>query len=297
MKNLKKSLNLFILCFILLFTLSACEVKISSTDNSSQNKSSETYVSTNGELKIHYIDVGQGDCELIQLNNQNLLIDTGSNQYDDKLLNYLKKQGVKKLDYVIATHPHEDHIGCMDDIINTFEIGTFYAPKKTSSTKTFERMIKALKSNDLKITPAKAGIEFILGDEAICKIAAPNSSSYEDTNDYSVILKITYGNTKFLFTGDAEAISEKEVVKNHYDIDCDVLKVGHHGSSSSSTLEFLKKATPQIAVISCGKDNKYGHPHKETIERLKKIDCKILRTDIEGTIILLSDGTTISKLK
>jgi competence protein ComEC len=297
MKNINKIFCLIFCCLVSFLIFILCKLDIVSINYFTRSISSVHSTSVNRNLKIHYIDVGQGDCELVQLNNENLLIDSGSSQYNNALISYLKKFGIEKIDYVIATHPHEDHIGNMAAIINSFEINNFYAPKITSSMKSFEEMIEALKNNNLKIIPAKTGKNFSLGKTAKCEIIAPNSTTYDNINDYSVILKLTYGDTKFLFTGDAEEVSEKEVIYNNFDINCDVLKVGHHGSSSSSSTEFLKKITPKVAIISCGKNNNFGHPHKETLNNFKKFNCKIYRTDIEGTIILMSDGKTISKLK
>lgn len=246
------------------------------------------------DLYIHYIDVGQGDSILIQFNNKNLLFDSGPTGC--KVNSYLKSQGIKKIDYVVATHPHEDHIGEMSTIINRYNIGKFYAPKKVSNSKTFEDMIKALKNKNLKINVATAGIALNLGNNIKCEIIAPNSKDYKDVNNYSAVIKITYGNTKFLFTGDAEKLSENEILDKDFDISCDVLKIGHHGSKSSTSDEFLNKSNPKIAIISCGKDNNYNHPNTAVINKLKEKNIKVYRTDVEGTIVLKSDGSNIKKL-
>lgn len=254
------------------------------------NKSSETMNKSNN-MMVHYIDVGQGDSELIQIGDKNILIDAGTS--DKKALDYLKKINVTKLDYVIATHPHEDHIGSMDDVINYCSVGTFYAPKVTTTTKTYENMIDALKKKNLKITVPKVG-EQINIDNATLTFIAPNSTKYDDLNNYSIVVKVKYGNNSFLFTGDAEALSEGEILQKQLDIQADVLKVGHHGSSSSTSQDFLNKVNPKYAVISCGKDNDYGHPHKETLEKLKAKNIGIFRTDLNGTIIATSDGSKIT---
>lgn len=245
------------------------------------------------KLIVHYIDVGQADSILIQVNGKNLLIDAGSLKSKDKLVSYLKKQGVKKLDYLIATHPHEDHIGGMNSIIKNFAIGELFAPKKIADTKSFENMVSAL--NGKRITTAAAGVKLNLGANLDCEMLAPNSDSYEDVNNYSAVIKLTYKNNKFLFMGDAQKLSEEEIIISNTDISCDVLKVGHHGSSTSSSKDFLDKASPKIAVISSGRDNQFGHPHKETITELKKRNYTIYRTDIDGTIVLTSDGNSIKK--
>ncbi|MVX63293.1 MBL fold metallo-hydrolase [Clostridium chromiireducens] len=241
-------------------------------------------------LKIHYIDVGQGDSELIQIDGKNILIDAGTS--DKKALNYLKSIGITSLDYVIATHPHEDHIGSMDDVINNCNVRTFYAPKVTATTKTYENMVKALKSKNLKINVPKVGDELNVG-KATLTFLAPNSSKYEDMNNYSIVIKLKYGNKNFIFMGDAEDVSEKEILGKQLDIRADILKVGHHGSHSSTTQAFLDQVNPKYAVISCEKGNDYGHPHKETIDRLKGKNINVFRTDLQGTIIATSDGKEI----
>lgn len=241
-------------------------------------------------IKIHYIDVGQGDCELIQIEDKNILIDSGTS--DKKALDYLKSIGIKKIDYVIATHPHEDHIGSMDDVIKAFDIGTFYTPKATTTTKTFENMVKALKAKDLKMTVPKVGEKITIGN-ATLTFLAPNNDKYEDLNNYSIVVKLKYGNNSFIFMGDAEDISEGEILKKQLDIKADVIKVGHHGSHSSTTKEFLDKINPKYAVISCEKGNDYGHPHKETLTKLNGKNINVFRTDLNGTIIAESDGKEI----
>lgn len=279
----KKYLQIILVLLIVIFSLSGC-----SSDNSSS-----TYAQN--VMKVNYIDVGQGDSILIQVNGKNLLIDAGPNESTDKLMSYLKKQNIKKLDYIVATHPHEDHIGGMSSVIKKYAIGEFYAPKKMTNTKTFENMVSALKSKNIKINVATAGVNLDLGKNVTCEMIAPNNTNYENLNNYSAVIKITYGNSKFLFTGDAEKLSENEILNENHDISCDVLKVGHHGSTSSSSKPFLDKVAPKIAVISCGKNNDYGHPHHGTTEELKKRNIQIYRTDIDGSIILISDGKKISK--
>lgn len=254
-------------------------------------KSTQFGNKNDSNIKIHYIDVGQGDSELIQIGDKNILIDAGTS--DKRALDYLKSLGIKKIDYAIATHPHEDHIGSMDDVIKDFDIGTFYAPKVTTTTKTFENMVKALKAKDLKMTVPKVGEEINIGN-ATLTFLAPNSDRYEDLNNYSIVVKLKYGNNSFIFMGDAEDISEDEILKKQLDIKADVLKVGHHGSHSSTTKEFLDKVNPKYAVISCEKGNDYGHPHKETLTKLNDKNINVFRTDLNGTIIAESNGKEIS---
>jgi len=246
---------------------------------------------TLGDMKIHYIDVGQGDSELIQVDGKNILIDAGTS--DKKALNYLRSLGITTLDYVIATHPHEDHIGSMDDVINSFNVGTFYAPKVTHTTKTFENMVNALKNKNLKMTVPKVGDTLTIGN-ATLTFLAPNSETYEDLNNYSIVCKLKYGNNSFLFEGDAEDVSENEILAKQLDIQADVIKVGHHGSHSSTTQAFLDKVSPKYAIISDEKNNDYGHPHKETLDKLNAKGIKTFRTDLNGTIIATSNGTDIT---
>lgn len=283
---MNKKLPLILLFLFLLFTTSlfSCSDK------------EKTSINTDN-LKVHYFDVRQGDCILVQVNNKNLLIDAGPKDAESQLIKNINNLNIKKIDYVIATHPHEDHIGGMGQIIKNFNIGKFYAPKVTSNTKTFEYMINQLNNKNLKINIIKPGIgdDIDLGKDVKVEVFAPNNSSYENLNNYSPIIKISYKSTSFLFTGDAEKLSEKEVLNKEYDIQSDVLKIGHHGSSSSTSKEFLNKVNPKIAVISLGKDNDYGHPHKETISSLKNKGIKYFRTDEEGTVILESDGKTVTK--
>ena len=229
-----------------------------------------------GKMNVHYIDVGQGDSILVQVNNKNLLIDAGPKSGKDDLLNYLSKLKIEKLDYVIATHPHEDHIGNMADIIKKYEIGAFYAPKVETTTKTFEKMVDALKDKDLKINSIKAGINSIdLGTGTKVSIYSPTKDKYDNLNNYSPIIKIQFGSNSFLFTGDAEKEVEKEVLNTNVDLKADVLKLGHHGSSSSTSEEFFRAVSPSIGVISLGIDNSYGHPHKETLKLLEDNKIKI----------------------
>lgn len=243
------------------------------------------------QMKVHYINVGQADSTLIQIDGKNILIDAGNN--DNLAYNYLKAQGISKLDYVIATHPHADHIGGMANIINDFTVGKFYAPKETTTTTVFENLVKSLQSKGLKITVPTPGENIYIGN-AVLTFLAPNNSTYEDLNNYSIVTRIKYGNTSFIFEGDAEDISENEILAKQLDISANVIKIGHHGSSSSTTKAYLDKVNPQYAVISVGANNDYGHPNKDILNRLTAKNIKVFRTDISGTIIANSNGTSIT---
>lgn len=275
--------------------------KAASTNNSVDSSSqSDTTDSSNDNpaailsgLEIHFIDVGQADSIYIDADGESMLIDAGNNGDADTVVNYIKDQDKLKLTYLFATHPHEDHIGGMDAVVKSFEIGSIYMPKATTTTKTYEDVLNAIKAKGLKIKTPTPGTSFKIGN-ATCTILAPNGSGYKDLNNYSIVLKIQYGDTSFLLTGDAEDVSENEMLNKGYDVKADVLKLGHHGSSSSTSSKFLDKVSPKYAVISVGKDNDYGHPTKETMDKLKSKGIPVYRTDENGTIILKSDGKTLT---
>jgi len=261
------------------------------------NSTIKTNLNLENNIVTHFIDVGQGDCILIQVNNKNLLIDSGTSDSKEKVIKYLKNNNIKKLDYVVATHPHDDHIGGMSSIIKTFKIGDFYAPKATSSTEAFQDMIRALKGKNLKINVAKPNISLDLGPNTTCIILSPNKTYYKDTNNYSCVVKVAYKASSYLFTGDIENLAEQELLDSGCDLKAQILKIAHHGSNSSTSEAFLNKVSPKIAVISCGAYNSYGHPNKETLEKLKNSSCTIYRTDLDKNIVLISDGVSINKFQ
>lgn len=245
-----------------------------------------------GTLTVHFIDVGQADSILINTGSAAMLIDAGNNADAGDVVNYIKEQGIKTLDYIIGTHPHEDHIGGMDVVVNSFDIGKVILPKVQSNTKTFEDLLNAISNKGLKITSPVPGTKYSLG-EAEFIILAPNGSDYEDINNYSVVVKLQFGNTSFLLMGDAGVQSEGEMLSKGFDLKADLLKVGHHGSHYSTSIDFLKAVSPQFAVISVGKDNPYGHPAPETIKKISDAGIQLYRTDESGTIIATSDGNII----
>lgn len=257
----------------------------------------QTEKEVSGNMKVHFLDVGQADCILIQTsNNKNMLIDAGNNDDSSFILSYLNNLGIEKIDVVLGSHPHEDHIGSLDDVINTFSIGKVYMPNVSHNTQTFLDVLTAIKKKDLKITAPVAGEHIDFNIDTKVQILAPNSEKYDNLNDYSIIIRLEYGDTSFLFTGDAESISEREVLSKKYNLNSDVLKVGHHGSTTSSSLAFVKAVSPKYSVISVGNDNKYGHPDSIIINRLKMFG-EVLRTDESGTIIITSDGNEITAEK
>jgi len=248
-----------------------------------------------GELRVHFLDVGQGDAILVQLpDGQNILIDAGTNEAGPTVIRDLKQYGVAQLDYVIGTHPHEDHIGGMDQVIAAFSVGRVYLPRVTNNTASYRDLLLAIKNKDLQATEAKAGVSLPLGEDVQATFVSPAKSNYEDLNDYNAVLHLSYGKTAFLFTGDAGTTAEQQMLAGHQPLKADVLKVAHHGSRSATGTTFLKAVAPTYAVISVGKGNDYGHPHAQTLQRLQKAGVKIYRTDQEGTITAVSDGERVT---
>ena len=246
------------------------------------------------DIKVSFFDVGQGDSALIQADGKSMLIDAGPDESADRLLSYLSDSGIKQIDILVGTHPHEDHIGGIDDVLGKYSVGSIWMPKAAAETQTFEDLLLAIQDKGLKITAPAPGATYTLGNGKIT-VLAPNSQTYDDLNNYSIVFRLDYGNNSFLFTGDAEELAENEILQSKHLIDADVLKVGHHGSNTATSQSFLDAITPNWAVISCGKDNTYGHPHAETLVRLQTAGATILRTDLDGTITFTSDGKVLQR--
>lgn len=244
-------------------------------------------------LKVHFIDIGQGDSILIQYNTRTMLIDTGPKEKEDELLEYLDSQNIKKIDYLILTHQHNDHIGNASKVIKKYNIGMLYMPDVTSNSNEFETMTNSIDKRKLKITRPIPGSSFSFGDVQ-CFILAPNSKDYENENDYSIVIKMTFKNTSFLFTGDAQFYSENEMINKGYDLSADVLKIGQHGNNKATSEEFLNLVNPKYAALSCAKNDSNDHPSKATMKLLKSKNIPVFRTDECGTILCTSDGEIIT---
>ena len=246
----------------------------------------ETEAVTAGNLRVYYLDVGQADSILVIDKDKTMLIDAGTNEAGETVVNFLKDKGITKIDYLVGTHPHEDHIGGLDDVIDNFDIGTIYMPKMQTTTKTFEDVLDSITAKNLQVTTPVVGDKFTLTD-AECTIMATDTE--ENLNLASVVIRMTYGGNSFLFMGDAEA----EIEEARSWQPADVLKVGHHGSKTSSTQNFIMQVMPSIAIIQVGKDNSYNLPNQETIDKLNSVGTKIYRTDEDGNILVTSDGANI----
>lgn len=244
-------------------------------------------------LEVHYLDVDQGDATLILCDGHAMLIDAGNNNKGTQVQLYLKKQGVEKLDYVIGTHPDADHIGGLDVILYKFDCDTILMPEYGKDTKTYDDVIQTMKYKGYSSISPAAGDTYTLGSAAFT-VVAPNGTYGENANDYSIGILLQHGENRFLFTGDAEADSEADMLENGIDLSADVYKAAHHGSSTANTEEFLEAVAPRYAVISCGTDNSYGHPHEEVLERFRKKGIQVFRTDEQGTILAVSNGKEIT---
>lgn len=281
---------------VLLYTLISAVVALIITmvsDNAKDYTSPDSYAESS-PLAVHFIDVGQGDSVYIKLpDGRDMLIDAGETEDKGVVASYLADHGAESLDFVVGTHPHEDHIGGLAYVLNRFGADVLYMPDAYSSTKSFEELLDAIEKNGTDTRIARKGVEIAKGEDYSVQILSPVSKSYEETNNYSAVVRIEYGDTAFLFMGDAEKYAEQELLDSHIDLRADVLKVGHHGSSTSSHEDFVKAVNPSVAVISSGKDNSYGHPHKEVVTLLDKLDITTLRTDVLGTVVVGSNGSEI----
>lgn len=280
------------------------DVLMSAADADSEETAAEITVETEteteseqmpllpSEMKVHFIDVGQGDATLIQSGDAAMLIDAGDDTKGTLLQNYLQKQGVTKLDYLILTHPDADHIGGAPVIITKFEVDRVFMSNFEKDNKTYRKLIQALDDKRLSFETPAAGSRYRLGDAEVT-ILAP-VKEYEDPNNASIALIVYNGENSFLFTGDAEEEAENDLLTQNTSVHADVYQAGHHGSRTSSSIAFMQAVNPAYAVISCKEGNSYGHPHAQTMNRFRERGMKVFRTDEQGSIIAVSDGSEIT---
>lgn len=250
------------------------------------------------EAVVHFIDVGQADCELITTKNYNILIDGGLDNNLGNIMGYLNFQEINKLDLVICTHPHADHIGGMYKILMKYRVDKLIMPKipadQIPETISYEKMMAEIEMKNIDVQYANVGEKFIVDENTFVEILAPLADHYDDLNDFSVVAKFVHGENSFLFTGDLTSVGEKDMIESGSDFDVDVLKVGHHGSAGSSSIEFLEKVTPEIAVFEVAELNYYGHPRSVVFERLEQVGCdEFYVTSRDGNIVIVSDGSKL----
>ena len=254
-----------------------------------------------GTVEIYILDVGQADCTVIRSESGNILIDAGDTDTQEDIVDLILATGITELEYAIFTHPDSDHIGGADEVVNGIAIKNVILPALDESdvptTKVYEKMIAAIEAKEeINVIAAEAGAEYTIG-ELKMKLLAPISDNYSNINDYSVSARFDFGSTSFLFTGDALEKSEAEMLEKWpvSELDCDFFQAGHHGAANANTPNFIKAVSPRIVAVSCGKDNKYGHPTNEALEAYASVGATVYRTDELGTIVFTSDGTTITK--
>lgn len=281
-----KIISIFLFAiFLIIVTLSFFET------NFGLSIGNDIYVN-NSPLQVYFIDVSQGDCTLIKCNDECMLIDSGEEYEANTVIDFLKSKDVTTLKYVIATHPHSDHIGGLDEIIKNFEVENIIIPKISYDSEEFEELKNTIIEYNINVIEPKIGDEYYLGDSKFM-ILSPSSPYYGELNNYSVVVRLLYKDTSFLFTGDIEGIAESEILDNFSNLQSSVLKVAHHGSDTSSTQEFLEAVNPIVSVISVGEDNIYNLPDKDAVTRIEEYSDDVLRTDINGTISIFTDGYTL----
>lgn len=284
-KNNKKTISTLILLGILL-------VYYLFFAPSEEKQNDSPVVFEQDGVYVHFIDVGQGDAALVQTKDGNLLIDTGTTDSRETLLACIDALEITTFDYAIFTHPHADHIGGAAKVLKNYKVETVILPNAVNTNYTFENMMDAIEQENCEVIEGKAGISFSLGDTKV-DLLAPVYEDDSNLNNTSVVAKVTYGEVSFLFTGDAEIESESAMLLTDEDaLDADILKLGHHGSSTSSSWDFLNAVSPEIAVASCGYENEYGHPHREVVSRLGELNVPLYRTYETGNIVVFTDGTT-----
>ena len=283
---MKKFILLF-LCMLFLFPICGCQLL-----DDWQEEQERTEEQMNADFSIHFIDVGQGDCILIRCGDHTMLIDAGENAAQSAVADYLDKFKLDTFDYVAGTHAHSDHIGSLDYVVAHFDVGALLVSPQKEETNIYHNLLEAADKTDTPVYSVKAGDSFMLGSAKIF-VVGPRQENYENVNNSSIIFKVVYGETSFLLAGDAESMEERELIEAGADLQADVLKVGHHGSDTSTGYTFLREIMPKIAVIQVGLGNDYGHPSEEVMSRLYDQGATVYRTDMHGNVVITSDGNNL----
>lgn len=272
-----KKIGSLLLCLLVAFGFASC----------GESSSGTAGTFSPDVLSVDFIDVGQGDAILLSCGGESILVDAGTNESGKTVVDYISSKKISRLKYAVATHPHADHIGGLDDVIENVEIDDLLMPDVTAETATFSDVLDAAEEKNLSITVPSRGDVFPLGNAAVTVLTDTKKNFGDELNNYSLVLKASLGKFSVMLTGDAETQAEDDILKSGEAVSASVLKVGHHGSRTSTGENFLKAVSPKAAVISCGKDNDYGHPHAETLKKLEKSGVAVYRTDILGTISVL----------
>lgn len=288
----KRIFSLFLVISLLLSTLCGCGGMGLPTGGTTADTSESVTIPENSSFAIHFIDVGQADAALIMCKGQTMLIDGGNAEDSDLIYTYLQKHSITHLDYVVCTHAHEDHVGGLSGALTAATVGTVLSPVTDYDSKVFRNFAEKTRERGREITVPRAGDVYQVGDATVTVLGP--QKDYDDTNNTSIVLRVAYGSTSFLFTGDMESSAEKDLVESGVELKSTVLKVGHHGSTTSTSYQFLRAVAPTYGVISVGTDNQYDHPNDDVLSRLRDADVTLYRTDLQGDIICTSNGSTLT---
>lgn len=288
----KQDIKYYAIALVIVLVMSFFAGGDDAKDSSGKYVENESEINAIEGMRVHFLDVGQGLCILVELDDKVLIYDGGDSDTSSYVVAYLKQQGITEIDYMISSHYDSDHLSGLIGCLNAFEVKHVIGSDYEHDSRLYDSFMDAVEEEGLKVQYPDVGTRFQLG-EAEFTILAPEEI-VDDSNANSVAIKLTYGESDFIFTGDADVASEKKMVASGIDLECDVLSLGHHGSSTSNSSLFLEKTVPEYAVISCGVGNSYGHPHVEVVELLEAMEIAVFRSDVQGTVIAVADGKSIT---